>query len=262
MKLVGDSNFDQFVWFYIDLAFVAVYEGNVEKAIELSRAGSLLPADRHDRFCLAAWLYFEVLAGHAKQAMIPVDEVVATVEAAGNPSIISFAFAAKGKAYAEHDPVLALTFFERSIAIARSCGSRLMETLAIPDFAALQALSGEPTKALGSFLDMLKVWRGATDLLILSSGLGNLIVLFDRLGCFTAAATLHGKLANEMDFGAFAPELAAASAHIRTTMGDKAFDAADNRGRALSLEDAVAYAESKVREALAAARNEGSNLSG
>jgi len=45
---------------------------------------------------------------------------------------------------------------------------------------------------------------------------------------------------------------AAASAHVRAALGDKAFDEAPSRGRALTLGDAVAYAENHLREALAA----------
>jgi hypothetical protein len=40
--------------------------------------------------------------------------------------------------------------------------------------------------------------------------------------------------------------------HVRTALGDKAFDEAPSRDLALPLGDAVAYAENLVREALAA----------
>jgi len=50
---------------------------------------------------------------------------------------------------------------------------------------------------------------------------------------------------------------AAASAHVRTALGDKAFEEASSRGLALTLGDAVAYAEDQVREALAAIKETG-----
>jgi hypothetical protein len=41
---------------------------------------------------------------------------------------------------------------------------------------------------------------------------------------------------------------AAASAHVRTALGDKAFEEASSRGLALTLGDVVAYAKNQVRE--------------
>jgi hypothetical protein len=50
---------------------------------------------------------------------------------------------------------------------------------------------------------------------------------------------------------------AAASAHVRAALGDKAFDEAPSRGLALTLGNAVASAENRLREAPAAIkRNE------
>ena len=48
---------------------------------------------------------------------------------------------------------------------------------------------------------MLVVWRGATELMIVSTGFSNLIVLLDRLGYSVAAAALLGHLAKDMEFG-------------------------------------------------------------
>jgi hypothetical protein len=50
---------------------------------------------------------------------------------------------------------------------------------------------------------------------------------------------------------------AAASVHVRTTFCEKAFQEAWSRGLALTLGDAVAYAENQVREALAAIKEAG-----
>jgi hypothetical protein len=50
---------------------------------------------------------------------------------------------------------------------------------------------------------------------------------------------------------------AAASAHVRTALGDMAFDGAPSRGLALTLGDVVAYAENQAREALATIKETG-----
>jgi hypothetical protein len=50
---------------------------------------------------------------------------------------------------------------------------------------------------------------------------------------------------------------AAASAHVRIALGDKAFDEASSRDLVLTLGDAVADAENQMREALAAIKETG-----
>ena len=60
---------------------------------------------------------------------------------------------------------------------------------------------------------------------IVGPGLGNLIVLLDRLGYSLAAATVLGHLATKiMDFALFAPELAAAAAHLQYMLDPFAFE--------------------------------------
>lgn len=251
LSLIDDERFYQFVWAHIDLAFVAAFEGDVEKAIELCRTGSLTAPDAQDRLCLAVCLMFEAMA-HPERAMARADGVVASAEATGVPVSIGLAHYSKGKAFAAHDPALALACFDRALAIGERAGNPWLQSLVMPDLAALQARTGDPVRALGSFQAMLVGWRGVADLGIVAGGLGNLTVLFDRHGLWKAAATMHGKLTGEIDLAAFTPELAAALAHARTMLGDSEFDEVSHRGRLLTLVDVIAYAESQVREALAA----------
>jgi hypothetical protein len=149
------------------------------------------------------------------------------------------------------DPAAALAALEAGLAVARAAGNRLFEALIFAEIAGLQARYGDPIDALTTFLQMLVVWRGTTELLIVSSGLANLVVLLDRLEYSTAAATLLGSFSNGMDFSAFAPELAAAAGNLKTALGETAFDAANQHGAGMNLEDVVAFGEDQVRRALA-----------
>jgi hypothetical protein len=67
----------------------------------------------------------------------------------------------------------------------------------------------------------------------------------------------RGYLEEFVEQGRWVIVTAAASAHVRTALGDKAFDGDPSRGLALTLGDAVAYAENQARETLAAIKETG-----
>ncbi len=252
ISLVNDPDFDPFVWAYSDLGTIATIEGNIEKAIELNRVGAQQPGDRHDRFCQSMLLHSLALAGQTEEASEIADGVVAAAEATGIPFAICIAVWSMGKTFAVREPARALAAYERAMGLARQSGDRIWEMLIFPDLAALQAGAGDPVTALRSFKQMLEGWRGSVDLIVVSTGIGNLIVLLNRLGHAAEAATLHGTLAKSMDFERFAPELSVTATRLRSTLGAAAFDAAEQRGAAMSLTQTVAYSGQQIGRALAA----------
>jgi predicted ATPase/DNA-binding winged helix-turn-helix (wHTH) protein len=251
ISLAGNPDFDPFVWAFIDLAMVACYEGDVDRAIELTRAGAADPADRHDRACLVFLPDFLTLGGCRNEAIEIADRIVAAAEATGIPTSICIALWAKGVAFAATDPAEALAAYERAIAVTRVSGNRWWEIVIILEVAALQARSGDPITALCSFRQMLDWWRRSSDLLFVSHGLGSLIVLFERLGQVAAAATLIGTLTRTFESNPFVPELPDTLMRVRTTLGDTRFDETNRRGAAMALHEAYDYALDQIRQALA-----------
>jgi predicted ATPase len=252
ISLVSDTDFDPFAWAFTDLAMVATFEGDAGRAVELARSGAEHPADRNDRFCAALLLSFMAANGEGQAAMRIADRILAEVEATGIPSSIAAALWARGEVFAKTDAAKALDAYGRAATIARQSGNRFWETLVTPKAAALQAGSGDLVGALCSFLDVLKLWNQSTDLMFVSHGFGNLIVLFDRLGHATAAATLTGILTRLSVATTIIQELPEAIAHIRRTLGDTAFEDASRRGTAMPLHEAAGYAADQIRQALAA----------
>jgi tetratricopeptide (TPR) repeat protein len=251
IALADDPRFDAFVWAYTDLAMIAAFQGDPAKALALLRMGAAHAADAADRFCLAFLHYSQGPFLQGEEAAAAIADALFAAKAAAFPSSASMLTAGAGRALAEKDHEAAFAALQDAIGIARACGNRTFESLIYSDIAALQARRGDPVEALKTFLELLLLWRGASELMIVAAGLGNLIVLLDRLGYSLAAATLFGHLAKGMEFGLVAPELAAAGAHLRTVLDPSAFDAASQRGSAMKLEDAVAFAEGQVRQALA-----------
>jgi hypothetical protein len=252
ISLASNADFDPFVWAFADLAMVASYEGDVDRAITFARAGADHAADRHDRFCLAMLSYFLAIGGRGDEAMQIADTTLSKVEATGVPASIGIAHWAKGKAFATTDTAVALAAYQRGVAVSRQSGNRFWEIMIILEIAALQARSGKPISALHSFGEMLDLWRRSSDMMFASHGLGSLIVLFDRLGHAAAAATLNGMLTRTFESNPFVPDLAGAVAHVRGVLGDAEFDRATQYGAAMALHDAHDYAVDQVGQALVA----------
>jgi hypothetical protein len=79
-----------------------------------------------------------------------------------------------------------------------------------------------------------------------------LVVLFERLGCGAAAATLHGALSQRFGTNSFVPELPDTVARVRDALGRGMFEAACRRGAAMGLHETADYALDQVRAALGA----------
>jgi len=213
--------------------------------------GAALHADREDRMCLAHVPYFMAISGRRQEAMAATDDIVATVEEAGLPIAILTAHYGKGHAFADADPPTALAAFERVVAIARDSGNRMFETAAIPEIAILQARSGDTVAALHSFRQMLDAWHGAAELLLISHGIGQLVVLFERLGRYAAAAVLHGAIVRMYPSNPFVQELPDTMRRVRKALGGARFEEAQRRGAAMAVHETVDYAQGQIRQALA-----------
>jgi tetratricopeptide (TPR) repeat protein len=251
ISLAGHADFEPYPWAYGDLAFVAGYEGDLERALTLVQEGAALHADREDRMCLAHVPYFMAISGRRQEAMAATDDIVATVEEAGLPIAILTAHYGKGHAFADADPPTALAAFERVVAIARDSGNRMFETAAIPEIAILQARSGDTVAALHSFRQMLDAWHGAAELLLISHGIGQLVVLFERLGRYAAAAVLHGAIVRMYPSNPFVQELPDTMRRVRKALGGARFEEAQRRGAAMAVHETVDYAQGQIRQALA-----------
>ena len=252
ISLSSDEAIDPFVWAFTDLAMVASYKGEFDRATEFARRGAQHLADRQDRFCLALYPYFLAVNGRAEEAMQTAGSVVAEVEATGIPGIIGIALYAKGKAFAAGRPAEALIAYEAALAISNRSGNRLWEIMIALEIASLQAHSGAPVIALRAFRDKLDQWRQSTDLIFVSHGLGSLVVLFERLGHLVEAATLQGVTAGVFESNPFVPDIPVTVARLRAALGEATYGEAIRRGVGLSLNEAHDFAAQTVERSLAA----------
>jgi tetratricopeptide (TPR) repeat protein len=245
-----DPEFDSFVWAHADQAFIAALQGNFNLSAERARAGAAHPVDRQDRLCLSLLGYFLAMAGRHDEAMHTVDAAVAAADATGIPYSMAVAQYSKAHAFARADPQVAIAAYERAIKIASSSGNRFWEILAVSDMAALQARAGNPTTALSMFRQMLDAWRGLPDAIVVSHGIGGLIVLFERLGHAAPAVTLHAALMRYLPSLRMLEELPEAIERARTALGDAAFGEATRRGTVMELRDMTDFARTEIAHAL------------
>jgi len=251
IALADDSAFDPFVWAYIDLALVAAYQGDIARSIELVCAGAAHPADRHDRMCLGILPFLLALGGRSEEARAAAIAGEAEAEATGVPNSICQALFAKGKAFAENDPPVALAAYERCASVARDSGNKFFEVMVLPDIAMLQARSGELVMALRTFRQMAELWKQSSDQTFLATGLGALIVLLGRTGDSNARATLYGGLGRVLPTDAVVPGLSETMAGVRGALGEPAYDAAIRAGGAMTLHEVVARSIERIDRMLA-----------
>lgn len=251
IALLGNDEFDPFVWAYGDLAFVSMFKGDLDGAIALLQTGANSPVDEHDRFMMAFLLYIMATGGRTEDAMQVTDEYIAKVDAAAVPFSIAVAYGGKGAAIEAWRPDEALAAYEHSIEVARGCGAMLMESFVAPRIAALHARSGDPQVALHGFERMLISFGDATDILSVSAWRASLVVLFTKLGQYTAAATLYGTFEDKIDASGVVPELPDAVEAVQKTLGTKTFSSAKKSGAAMSLREASNYAFVQIRLGLA-----------
>jgi predicted ATPase/class 3 adenylate cyclase len=236
ISLADDPRFEPFVWAYEDLAEIAMFEGDVAKALELLRTGAAHPADRADRLLLAAALWF---GEHAGEHM-PDDELadaLAEIKRAGFPLAFAVGLSSQAASVADGDIGAAIELYHEAIDLLESCGNRLSEQRTRAQLAGLLATSDDPERALGSFTEIVNAWRINGDTM-LAEGIAQLAVLLGRLGHHDGAARLYGAVTRGVSLDALVPELDLTVAAAREAMGYTAFRTARDAGAALSYQEA------------------------
>jgi hypothetical protein len=236
---------------YVDLAYAAMAEGDIDAAIHLLRSGAAHPADQHDRYCAACLLAFTTAVGRIEDAMALSEDIVRSVDAAGIPCSIVVAHAGHAGAHVDSDPDAALVSMEHAITTAQTSGCRFLETFFTPKLAVMQACHGDPLAALRVLERMWETWNHSTDAAVIAGWRGGLVVVLSRLGLMNEAAVVYGTLDGAMQGTALVAQLDNGVVRIRDALGAPAFDRAIRHGGALAPHEADDFALARIREVLA-----------
>ena len=251
LALVGDAHFDPLVWACVDLAFVAMAEGEFDRAIALLARGAADPADSVDRYCAACHLAFMAAVGRVDEARTLMDETLRSVNAAGVPCSIVVAYVGKADALSAIDPPAALAAMEHAMKVARASGCRFLESYFTPRLAVLQARHGDPADALRGLRSLRSAWSASSDAAVIASQRGNLVVVLVRMRRFIEAATLQGTLDGAMQGAALSVYLDDAVIEMRAAMAESDFAQALRQGAAMTPTEADELALNSLRAALA-----------
>jgi tetratricopeptide (TPR) repeat protein len=237
----------------VTLGNVAVRQGNYERGLQLyadaleqsRRAGSRpLEANGLNSLGIVAQEQGEyVLARVRYEAALAISrelgDRIGEATALGNLGIVA-------KAQGEWERARAC--YEESLAIRRALGERRGTVVALINLGELACEQGDFNTALSLLREGLQHCRDFGDWRDAAAGLQELGELFEAVGNLRRAAQLQGAAASLRDSLAapLAPsERPALDRHLRAlqaALGEEAFDAAWEEGRAMPLEQAIAFA--------------------
>lgn len=251
IALLADPHFEPFVHIFTDLAVVARARGDHAGAVGFARDGAQHAADALDRLCLACLPFDLVGTGDINAAIQAAEAGVPVVEAAGVPHSVTCAYWALAEAQATHDPARAREYVKKACDLAEASGNRLLTSVIWPRRVVLEITSVDPFDALASSLPLIARWRDSSELFHVRQGLATIGLLFSRMGRLSQAAPLFGFLMDDFTLVLGQSEYDGSVRQMRAALGDAAFDAAQRAGAAFNLRQALDYAESQARLALA-----------
>jgi tetratricopeptide (TPR) repeat protein len=185
------------------------------------------------------------LAGRDEEARAIAEDTLAAARAYANPWCIGLALDASGRAFAPADPARALRVVREGLAYAQEHRLSMFEGSITLQAASLEALHGDPGRALELFDAALDSFHSAGNVTNVGSTLAHLPVCFDRLDQPDVAATLYGASINPAG-SQYVAILPAVVDHLRAALGDAAFDQYAAIGTAMDLADAVSYARQHI----------------
>lgn len=237
------------------LGDVAIYQGRLGDCERFCRQAFELTDEPYDQ---ALVLLGEGLAltyaGRLEAATEVRDRLDRLTAAHGNPTMTAWARYFRGELLMERDPQSAVTLFDEAIRLAASVSNRFLVGIAGISATSLHARYGEPREALLGFRDVIDTFRQGGDWTHLWTGLRSLVELFTRIGADHAAAVLHAAVIGADTaapvYGADAERLETVAACLQRRGGPEAMTVALERARAMTDEQAVAFARAEIDRAL------------
>jgi predicted ATPase/class 3 adenylate cyclase len=219
-----------------------LFTGRGDEFIETARANYHNPDDLTLGWPISL-LWLLAAEGRFDEAIEIADDVLRRSEERRNPSQLSFAWDAYGRAHSQTDPVKALDAIRRAVDFARESHSRLYEAVWSRDLAGFEARFGDPVRAAESMGEILDGFHRRGDTGNLAAGLGYVAILLARVEMIHAAAEILGAAIRSPAAVASVPELEAEETRLREALGDDAVDESIEAGRSMSVADAVIAAK-------------------
>lgn len=237
-------------WFMLGLGMAN--QRHLEASIPILRDGAARPEDSALLYCkstLAVWLGLD---GQHSDAISLAGEAVDAASAGGIPAAIAFALEIQGGAFlysGEH--ARAISTFENAVAVSRAAGLRAREIISNRDLAIALGRIGDLTAALPLFQRQLERGRSSGDWLVTRYTLGQLTLVFSRIGESKVVATLSSVVEDAMLSAADSGLYERAGQLARAALGEDEFSRFAAEGAAMPFVDLVRHAEGEIRRAIA-----------
>jgi hypothetical protein len=112
----------------------------------------------------------------------------------------------------------------------------------------LEAERGDPLAALDYLTLAIRNYHEAGNTATIGNPLAVLATFFDRLGRYEPAATIAGFASTHFAV-ALVPETLTTTAHLRTALGDQAYESLARKGEKMSTAEIVTYAYDQIDQA-------------
>jgi predicted ATPase len=174
--------------------------------------------------------------------------LIEAAEATGNPWALSYALVAFGAAHRHADPVGALEAGRRGLQIAEDSGNRLTRTYLAMLLGRIEGEYGDSLRALHYIAIAIHNYHDSGNPLIMRAPMGYLARVLDRMGRYEPAAIIAG-FASTPFVATMVPEFLTATAHLRTALGDQAYESLARKGEAMTTSAMAAYAYDQIDQA-------------
>jgi predicted ATPase len=186
-----------------------------------------------------------------EEAIAATAGLVEAAEATGNPWALSYALVAFGAAHRTADPVRALEAGRRGLQVAESSGNRLTGTYLAMLVARIEGEYGDSLHAIHYIDVAIHNYHDSGNPLLMRAPMAILATVLDRMGRYEPAAIIAG-FASTPFAVTIAPELVTATAHLRTALGDQAYESLARKGEAMTTAAMATYAYDQIDQARAA----------
>ncbi|WP_082945726.1 adenylate/guanylate cyclase domain-containing protein [Mycobacterium sp. E2733] len=225
-----------------------LFVGQPARYVELCRAQLRRTGDANT-MARANLVFALAVSGSADEALVTANSLIDTVEAVGNPWVVSYVLFVCGYAFRESDPGRALQALRRVVHIAQDSGNRFFETQLGYWLCGLEAEQGDPMAALNRLDAAIRNNHESGNIGMLPNPLGILAFVLDRVGRYEPAATIAGFAAVHPMAAVTLPELAAFKSHLREVLGDQTYESLARTGETMTITAMVTYAYDQIDQA-------------
>jgi hypothetical protein len=231
------------------LSTTYLYAGQPELAVEWCRSRIRSGRDTHTVSRTSLILSLAVAQAH-EDAIAATTGLIEAAEATRNPWALSSALLAIGGAYTHADPVGALDAGRRGLQVAEDSGNRLTGTYLAMLVARIEALYGDSLRALHYIDVAIHNYHDSGNPMTMRAPMAILSTVLDRMGRYEPAATIAGCASTPFALVTY-PELSATSAHLRSVLGDQAYESLAHKGETMSTAAMATYAYDQIDQARA-----------